>query len=270
MSQKASGEAEDSTLNKDIFSSVECPTCGRDDFKSNRGMRRHHAVTHGESLSEVERECDYCHSKFTLPVAWLRKDGNTGAFCSDECRDKGCDVGVEHDLEYETRVCEYTECENSFEVRPYKDKRFCSTKCSVRDRNPDPHTKKCGICGEEFRTGGKSKAERRKTCSKSCFSEWLKQNYSGENNPSWKGGYNVYYGPNWKEQRKTARERDNHQCQACGVSEEDIERQLSVHHITPFREFDSYEEANKLSNLVTFCEPCHSEWEGLYLRPDTR
>jgi predicted HNH restriction endonuclease len=43
-----------------------------------------------------------------------------------------------------------------------------------------------------------------------------------------------------------------------------------VHHITPIRDFDTPEEANTLDNLITLCEPCHAQWEGLYLRPDNR
>jgi ribosomal protein L37AE/L43A len=40
-----------------------CPSCGRDDFDDERGMRIHHKLAHGESLAEREDryrcpECD--------------------------------------------------------------------------------------------------------------------------------------------------------------------------------------------------------------------
>lgn len=95
---------------------------------------------------------------------------------------------------------------------------------------------------------------------------------AGEKHPNWKGGDIYYYGPNWKEQRSKARERDNYTCQGCGIKESEYEKELSVHHIIPLRDFKTednfnYEQANDLSNLVTLCSSCHSRWEGLPLRP---
>jgi len=77
----------------------------------------------------------------------------------------------------------------------------------------------------------------------------------GENNPNWKGGYKSYYGPNWRQQRRLTRERDNFTCQLCNSGENG--RNHDVHHIIPFRECESYEKANKLENLVTLCFDCH-------------
>ncbi len=38
---------------------------------------------------------------------------------------------------------------------------------------------------------------------------------------------------------------------------------LNVHHIEPFHNFKNSREANKLSNLITLCRPCHSKAEAL-------
>lgn len=83
--------------------------------------------------------------------------------------------------------------------------------------------------------------------------------FKGENSGTWAGGDIDYYGPNWLEQRRKARKRDNYTCQDCGVLEKDYPKELSVHHIIPFRNFNGdWERANELSNLVTLCEyPCH-------------
>ncbi|UCD98450.1 MAG: DEAD/DEAH box helicase [Chloroflexota bacterium] len=67
------------------------------------------------------------------------------------------------------------------------------------------------------------------------------------------------YGSNWIEQRNLARARDNYQCQVCGNSE--IEREHDVHHKTPFRQFQSFLEANQLQNLITLCPTCHRRVE---------
>ena len=94
----------------------------------------------------------------------------------------------------------------------------------------------------------------------------------GEDHPDWQGGYEQYYGPNWPQQRQKAVERDSHECRRCGISErESIDthgRKLDVHHIEPFRKFDSPEAANRLDNLLTLCRTCHRRLEGLPI--DTR
>jgi len=66
-----------------------------------------------------------------------------------------------------------------------------------------------------------------------------------------------YYGSNWRSQRRKTRERDNYNCQKCGITEKDYGQELSVHHITPFVYFDDYKKANQLDNLLSVCESCH-------------
>jgi DEAD/DEAH box helicase domain-containing protein len=67
------------------------------------------------------------------------------------------------------------------------------------------------------------------------------------------------YGPNWPTQRDQARARDDYHCQHCGIPERG--RAHHVHHKIPFRAFDSYQRANRLSNLVTLCQRCHRRAE---------
>ncbi len=71
------------------------------------------------------------------------------------------------------------------------------------------------------------------------------------------------YGPNWAEQRKAARARDEYACVRC-AKPEPADRQHDVHHKRPFRLFgyfvgdnDHYLKANALENLVTVCPDCH-------------
>jgi DEAD/DEAH box helicase domain-containing protein len=75
------------------------------------------------------------------------------------------------------------------------------------------------------------------------------------------------YGPNWAEQRRKARQRDRFRCRNCGRPETS-ERQLDVHHLSPFRTFDyrpgqndNYIQANHLDNLVSLCHDCHRRLE---------
>lgn len=74
-----------------------------------------------------------------------------------------------------------------------------------------------------------------------------------------------YRGSDWKTIAAEIRERDGHQCVQCGASSDEQQerygRALNVHHITPFREFDTAEEANHPANLVTLCSSCHTRVE---------
>lgn len=89
----------------------------------------------------------------------------------------------------------------------------------------------------------------------------------GEENGYWKGGYEPYYGPNWAEQRRAARDRDGYCCVACGMSDgehkDKLGWELEVHHIKPFAECEDYFEANDLENLITLCRTHHREYEEL-------
>lgn len=108
-------------------------------------------------------------------------------------------------------------------------------------------------------------------CDNDCYSTWLSHNQVRENNPSWKGGYQQKYGSNWKRNKRKARERDGYQCQGCGINQDRYRAEtgwkLDVHHIVPAREFETPEQASRLSNLVTLCRSCHIKWEGIPLSP---
>lgn len=72
------------------------------------------------------------------------------------------------------------------------------------------------------------------------------------------------YGLNWSKQRQKCLQRDDWTCQVCTVVQEEMGRELSVHHITPRRKCDSNWEQNELENLITLCSECHGKFEGQY------
>jgi 5-methylcytosine-specific restriction endonuclease McrA len=74
------------------------------------------------------------------------------------------------------------------------------------------------------------------------------------------------YGPNWREQRRKALERDNYTCQQCGkrADPERWWRAVHVHHKRKIRWYYDHEtggidygKANDLDNLKTLCRACH-------------
>lgn len=230
------GEADSSTDATD--KEFSCPTCDRSGFKSRSGVKIHHSKIHDESIAGVKVSCDFCGDDFSLKAYRVRKYENK--FCSEKCQG-----------DY------YREERKPREAPTWKGGKV---------------TKECQICGDEF----KSYPHRnKKLCSRECHGKHTSQRQSGENHHNWKGGKATYYGKNWQQQRDKARERDRYECQDCGVTEKELDRELDVHHIKPVRVFkDKYNQewwkkANRLENLVCFCQTCHKKWEGIPLRPQT-
>ena len=75
-------------------------------------------------------------------------------------------------------------------------------------------------------------------------------------------------GGTWEKTRQRVLERDNNICKLCNNN-----NSTNIHHIIPYRDFDSKYEANKDSNLISLCEECHKltycneyEFIGLFKR----
>ena len=127
----------------------------------------------------------------------------------------------------------------------------------------------CSYCGKSFQTHPyRLESSNHHFCTMSCYAAWQ----GGENSGRWKGGYELYYGSDWKRQRRRARNRDGFQCRICGIEEKDLGRHLDVHHIIPFRKFGlrNFKTANCLSNLRSLCPDCHKELEILEPKEQVR
>ena len=76
---------------------------------------------------------------------------------------------------------------------------------------------------------------------------------TGDNNHNWQGGIaTLPYGPEFNSTLKSQiRARDNHTCQECNQTEEQIGRALDVHHI------DYDKKNNSPENLISLCRSCH-------------
>jgi hypothetical protein len=117
--------------------------------------------------------------------------------------------------------------------------------------------------------------------------------FGGLNNALLEAGYKTYwdryepvnrsqasYRGTWKRQRRKRRELDEYQCISCEMTDAQHKStyncELGVHHVVRVEAFRDEngnldeERAHDVRNLRTFCHPCHNEWEGLPVMPDTR
>lgn len=98
---------------------AQCPSCGRTDFKSERGMKTHHTAQHNESLSVESVECENCGKEFESQKTHNRK------YCSQDCQHKSL--------------------RGEFSGERFKGKGLHSTK---NDSSNKENGKKCPHCGQ--------------------------------------------------------------------------------------------------------------------------
>lgn len=261
MSKNMPGEAI-SDKHQTLVDVTECPTCGRDDFDTERAMKSHHSQVHGESIKGRVVCCDVCDDTFRKQKKKIQQHDNH--YCCDDCRVEGRKSRV-------TVSC--NECDTDIEVIQSYAEKYDSIHCSESCRK-NTFTVECDFCGKTVQKNGYQK-ERSKNyfCSNECHGMYKKENGigRGKDNGMWSGGGVNYYGQNWHEKRNEALERDNYECVVCGLDEERHQEKygngLHVHHIEPLRTFDDKCNGNSLDNLITMCSHCHKKWEGLMLRP---
>lgn len=159
-------------------------------------------------------------------------------------------------------------CGKEFQVQPSRAKhgrgKHCSPACQYATKRAMPKAPRvkrvCLNCGTTFELLPSTFRDHigvGKYCKRKCRDEHRvgknhPQSITGDRDPRYK------HGANWQAQRRKARKRDNRICQHCNEKGQD------VHHIKPFRLFDSYKDANVLSNLVTLCKPCHRKADAAY------
>lgn len=219
-------------------------------------MRQHHTKVHGEALPN--RTCKGCGTAFHDTDA--KRD-----YCGD------CDPNAGENNGNWTDARETTECKRcggEFSFYP-SDKEGIYCGACVEDADEFLGTpyrevhdiervrRSCEHCGKEFRILKSDLAVRAgRFCSHDCLCDWMSENQTGENHHQWRPGETNYTG-DWWAVRRAARERDDHVCQHCGVSRDEMGREPDVHHIEPVRTFDDPQESHRLDNVVCLCRSCH-------------
>lgn len=166
------------------MSDKECPTCGREDFKSVMGMRSHHAQAHDESLRFVSVTCDCCGERFERQRSDVKK--TDGTYCSNECYAEDSKVDKEVTLE-----CEW--CGDNFTDslgKNYQTANYCSDSCrkSGFASKHEANTEVCLYCDSEFEA---KPSHDRKYCSQECMGSHREMLFAGDSNPNHKGSVSV-------------------------------------------------------------------------------
>jgi len=227
------------------------------------GLKQHHSRTHGESLTENTKPCDYCGEEITVRDYELERQENH--FCDRECSAAWQEKRV-------INTCDI--CDSEFEVIASRDDtaKYCSSECRVEATreitgderyNYNSSEYDCAECGTTVtRSPSMVYSEDRVFCSDRCFDEYRRN------------GYEQYYGRNWNEQREKALKRDQYRCVDCGKTAAQLYREPDVHHRTPIKQFKSslpepdwWQRGNRLENLITLCPPCHRKWENIPVQP---
>lgn len=245
-----------------------CPTCSKS-LATEQGMRQHHTKVHGIPLPN--RTCGECDEMFYDPKA-------RRVYC-DDCYTGAGEQNGNWQNAAETTDCR--RCDTEFEYYPSnKDGVFCSD-CVERmnefigtpsheGKVTEKVTTPCEQCGAAI-TVRKSKRNygSGRFCSRPCLAEWQSENWRGEGHPAWDGGWNDERIRNWTKVKRQTLERDNHRCQNCEASVEDLGQEPDIHHIVPLREFDDPTRAHTLDNLIALCRACHMRIEhGLEQLPE--
>ena len=242
-----------------------CGVCSKIARKKYLGKFKDYHSQYWEK-SKVARVCVVCGQEY--------KSVKESQTCSPACRGKLKTLNYSEILT--CLICGKKFKRTSSNIKNGRNK-TCSLECrSKRHSNlmqdkkhwnwQDAKVKKtCIICGKEFKVYER-KNRSHPTCSYKCKYVLISRNMSGENHYLWRGGWQWYRGENWLSQRKKALIRDNYQCQECGKTQgqelEEVQRELSVHHIVPFRFFNDHKEANRLENLLSLCNACHYKQES--------
>lgn len=265
---------------------MKCLFCNRDFEQTSKRQKycdekcRIKAKAKRVSKPSIKKNCKICNQEFEVSGR-----SRNSVFCSKHCKNKRTHIYKSCIICNETffadprskccsRKCASESlkrldikncliCNEEFEVSPSKERiKYCSWECYSESRRTGQKSNcKCEICHKEFYKAPILQEQHEYNyCSRKCMAEHYQLRLTGENNPCYTGHterHKKYYGPNWLEQRRSARKRDNYSCQTCGIPEDDYGQELSVHHIIPFIAFESYLEANELDNLTSLCEPCH-------------
>ncbi len=206
------------------------------------------------------RPCEVCGK----PLSPQGSNGIPRKYCSKKCYGKANrGENSPHWKPELGRICET--CGN--DLNRWQ-RRFCSQKCfgkwqsQVRigensaNWNGGPAQTECENCGTPLTLErGFFNSYEHHFCTDECYRSWRGKTFRGENHPNWRGGisflpHSMAFTEKLKEQ---IRDRDDRECQYCGLHESNLGRKLDVHHIN----YGKQTEDDVEENLIALCTSCH-------------
>lgn len=231
--------------------------------------------------------CDNCSADVVRRPS-VKRDGTISdkVYCNRKCYD-------EHRVKWQNVVisnCGNCNKEITQGMHKQHDNAYCSWECRCEHIRPKPRA--CIVCSKVFdplkynkARGGYVRRGEAKTCSAACLSDFMKNNqdrkdkisaaFTGDKHPNWQGGVSHtstdFRGSNWRLLRNKVMKRDKYQCQHCGINKDEqmkrYNRMFSINHIVPFHQLSGNTvAANKMSNLETLCDSCHTKADWAYRR----
>lgn len=220
--------------------------------------------------------CPICQKEFSIKNSLLDK-ADTHC-CSMSCSAKlstirrGKPLNVKRGSNVPCYICGKDIYRNQARLER-NNKHFCGKEClrtylTSNDNKGANHPNfnrvkvNCSNCNKEIERKPSAVYRNKKYnfCCVKCMSEFYVGLVYGENHPSWRGGGNLYYGPDWDRISWNIRSKYNFTCQRCGLTLDDVDGDTSkfiTHHIKKRRAFKCYKEANREENLVPLCVWCH-------------
>lgn len=235
------------------------------------------------TLDKNRHSCTNCGDEVVRQVS-TRRNGEKAdyVYCNRKCYD-------DHRSSIRAKVtgqCKHCDTDLSKAVTGSANSVYCSMDCRNKDVRPNPRPCiNCKVVFEpiKYHSDGDrySWDDSKKTCSTKCLREFYRTDesrkekisaaFKGDKHPNWLGGVShhkrSFRGVDWQELRQQAMKRDGHKCCHCGISHDEqferYNRSFSINHIVPFFQSVTTEKANKLSNLETLCDSCHTkaDWD---------
>lgn len=193
----------------------------------------------------IKRTCECCGAEFELLECQTK--GGRGHYCSRACQGKAKIAHLNATRNPAVYNPSWFKSEN---VRGENNPKWKPPVQLVCIHCHQPFERKQWQLNGSGRTGD--------FCSKTCRDEYRQTVTIGEQSPLWKGGAKTYRGRNWRAIRLKIVEAQAGNCADCGRH---IGTSLPVHHIKPFRQFQTAEEANSIENLIGLCQSCHMKLE---------
>lgn len=265
----------------DEQSTVECPTCGRLDFNSTKGMKIHHASAHDESIAGEVVHCDFCGGETRTPPSKVEQLDHH--FCDERCEGKWRSNHLSGPNAPQwnggTVTVRCPHCGDEIERHPHEinqsDRNFCDATCRGQWRSENwsrenfpvwkggKVTVECDWCSVEVeRRRDQLKKYERSFCSDDCLGEWRSSIQRGQNNPVWTGGRHIREAIRrlignspWTKIASQARKSE---CGMCKTGTTSDGRQHAVHHIVPLMAGG----CNEPELLMTLCPSCHRKVEA--------